>query len=158
MSSVVAASLGAVVCVWHHNIVAWLCVWLHMVLLQDGLALFCVAVSMLMSFDVLQSLTAVQENLSVRMSVAQLEGEVTRLREELQRRETALHRAQTQSASQADQLRGALQELAQLRAAGGREEGEGEGEEEEDDRSQSEEEEDTLSPQESPPEMVCCMG
>ena len=128
-----------------------------MVLLQDVLALFCVAVSMLMSFDVLQSLTAVQESLSVRMSVAQLEGEVTRLREELQRRETALHRAQTQSATQADQLRGALQELAQLRAAGEKEEGEAEGEEE-DDRSQSEEEEDTPSPQESPPEMVCCMG
>ena len=54
-----------------------------MVLLQDVLALLCVAVSMLMPFDVVRSLTAVQENLSVRMSVAQLEGEVTRLREEL---------------------------------------------------------------------------
>ena len=129
-------------------------------LVTHGAAARCACFILCGSFnvDIVRSLTAVQENLSVRMSVAQLEGEVTRLREELQRRETALHRAQTQSASQADQLRGALQELAQLRAAGGREEGEGEGEEEEDDRSQSEEEEDTLSPQESPPEMVCCMG
>ena len=84
----------------------------------------------------------------MRMSVASLEGEVNRLREELQRRETALHSAQAQSAAQTEQLNGALQELAQLRAAGAREEGEGEGEE-------SEEEEHTPSPQESSHEVVC---
>ena len=71
----------------------------------------------------------------MKMGQAQLEGEVSRLREELQRRETALHRAQAQNASQARQLSGALQELATLRAAGetreGEGEGEGEGEEEE---------------------------
>ena len=71
----------------------------------------------------------IQENLSVRMSQAQLEEEVSRLREELQRRETALHRAHSQTASQARELSGALQELAVLRTA--REQGEGEEEEEE---------------------------
>ena len=89
----------------------------------------------------------------MKMSQAQLEGEVNRLREELQRRETALHRAQATSASQATQLNGALQELAQLRATSNREEGEGEGEGE-DDMSESEEEEDTPSLQESSHEVV----
>ena len=91
-----------------------------------------------------------QENLSVRMSQVQLEGEVNRLKEELQRRETALHRAQTQSASQARQLSGALDQLALLQATV-REEGEGEGEEEGD----KSENEDAPLPEESPHEVVC---
>lgn len=56
-----------------------------------------------------------QENLSLKMGQAQLEGEVKRLRGELQRRETALHRVEAQSASQGRELSVALQELSQLR-------------------------------------------
>ena len=85
----------------------------------------------------------IQENLSVRMSQAQLEEEVSRLREELQRRETALHRAHSQTASQARELSGALQELAVLRTA--REQGEGEEEEEEEGEEGSEVEENASS-------------
>lgn len=49
------------------------------------------------------------------MEQAQLEGEVRRLRGELQRRETALHRVEAQNASQSRELSVALQELSQLR-------------------------------------------
>ena len=49
------------------------------------------------------------------MAQAQLEGEVRRLRDELQRKETALHRAEAARGGQARELQRALEELETLR-------------------------------------------
>ena len=109
----------------------------------------------------------IQENLSLKMGHAQLEGEVQRLRDELQRRETALHRVEAQSASQARELSVALQELGQLRARvveereaeeEGEEEGEGEGEEGEGEEGESSSEDGLADPvQEESTHKVVCM-
>lgn len=50
------------------------------------------------------------------MEQAQLESEVRRLRGELQRKETALHRVEAQSATRSKELSVALEEVRQLRA------------------------------------------
>lgn len=57
-----------------------------------------------------------QENLDMKMTHAHLEGEIQRLRDELQRRETALHRSEAQGASQSRDLATALEELTALRS------------------------------------------
>ena len=85
----------------------------------------------------------------MKMGQAQLEEEVRRLRDELQRRETALHRAQAQNATQGRELDVALQELSQLRARM-EEEREAEG-----DGTESEGEQHEPQLQEQPNEMVC---
>ena len=77
-----------------------------------------------------------------------------RLRDELQRRETALHRAQAQSASQSRELDIALQELEQLRAREEEDrEVQGDGEEEEGSGNEGEEDDPPL--EEVSHERVC---
>lgn len=93
-----------------------------------------------------------QENLNLKIGQAQLEGEVQRLRGELQRRETAIHRVEAQSTSQARELSAALEELSLLR---GRLHGERKEEEEESSESGVEGELCDPPQEESTNDMVC---